>query len=266
MIIKSSLEELLEYGIRFANKTTLGAWGSKQNITIECPIQFRGGIVDVGNIGAFSYLGEGRSNLQHIGKIGRFCAIGPDVVTGHQEHVTDALTPHPMVSWRFDKSWKQAETLYEDPHFISNLQQKKNNLIKRKDLIEIGNDVWIGYGVYISRGVKIGDGAIIAAGSVVVNDVPPYTIVGGVPAKTVKQRFSDKYIEKLLQLQWWDYGPAILKNIDITDMEHAIFEIENRISQGIQKYTCDKFEFNIKENTVYKLAYNAEEKTLIAKI
>lgn len=76
----------------------------------------------------------------------------------------------------------------------------------------IGNDVWVGANVIIARGVKIGDGAIIGANSLVINDVPPYAIVGGSPAKVLKYRFSEEIIQDLLALQWWNYPLDILKN------------------------------------------------------
>ncbi len=69
----------------------------------------------------------------------------------------------------------------------------------------IGNDVWIGYQAVILSGVTIGDGAIVGSRAVVTKDVPAYTIVGGVPAKSIRRRFPDKIIEMLLQLQWWDW-------------------------------------------------------------
>ena len=71
--------------------------------------------------------------------------------------------------------------------------------------IEIGNDVWIGYEAIIMSGVKIGDGAIVGTRAVVTKDVPPYTIVGGVPAKVIKKRYNDDTISKLLKLKWWDW-------------------------------------------------------------
>ena len=71
--------------------------------------------------------------------------------------------------------------------------------------IVIGNDVWIGYEAVILAGVTIGDGAIIGARAVVTKDVPPYTIVGGVPAKPIRKRFSDSDISRLLELRWWDW-------------------------------------------------------------
>jgi tetrahydrodipicolinate N-succinyltransferase len=68
----------------------------------------------------------------------------------------------------------------------------------------IGNDVWIGANAVILDKVKIGDGAVIAAGAIVSKDVKPYTIVGGIPAKPIKKRFSEEEIEKLLEFKWWE--------------------------------------------------------------
>ena len=69
----------------------------------------------------------------------------------------------------------------------------------------IGNDVWIGFEAVVMAGVHIGDGAIIGARAVVTKDVPPYTIVGGVPAREIRKRFDADTIDRLLQLQWWDW-------------------------------------------------------------
>ncbi|MDH6342506.1 acetyltransferase-like isoleucine patch superfamily enzyme [Parabacteroides sp. PFB2-12] len=71
--------------------------------------------------------------------------------------------------------------------------------------IVIGNDVWVGYEAVIMAGVHIGDGAIIGTRAVVTKDVPPYTIVGGVPAREIRKRFDEATISKLLKLQWWDW-------------------------------------------------------------
>ncbi|NRT80239.1 CatB-related O-acetyltransferase [Clostridium beijerinckii] len=71
--------------------------------------------------------------------------------------------------------------------------------------IVIGNDVWIGYDAIIMSGVKIGDGAIIGTRAIVTNDVSPYTIVGGIPAKVIKKRFDDDIILNLLKIKWWDW-------------------------------------------------------------
>jgi acetyltransferase-like isoleucine patch superfamily enzyme len=77
----------------------------------------------------------------------------------------------------------------------------------------IGNDVWIGKNAIILGGVTIGDGAIVAAGAVVSKDIPAYSIVGGVPARIIKKRFSDTIIEELLELQWWNKTEAEIEEI-----------------------------------------------------
>ena len=92
--------------------------------------------------------------------------------------------------------------------------------------IIIGNDVWIGYEAVILAGVSIGDGAIIGARAVVTKDVPPYTIVGGVPAKSIKKRFSDETISSLLSIQWWNWSKEkISKNIKIYRKNFIMFQI-----------------------------------------
>ena len=85
----------------------------------------------------------------------------------------------------------------------------------RGDIV-IGNDVWIGYDAVVLAGVTVGDGAIIAAWAVVTKDVPPYTIVGGVPARPIRRRFSDSEIDQLLELKWWDWPEEkIARSIDV---------------------------------------------------
>lgn len=79
----------------------------------------------------------------------------------------------------------------------------------RKDhWVTIGHDVWIGHGVTITAGVTIGDGAVVGAGAVVTKDVEPYTIVGGIPAKLIRRRFSEAQGEALQQIAWWDWSHA----------------------------------------------------------
>ena len=92
----------------------------------------------------------------------------------------------------------------------------------RGDIV-IGNDVWIGYEAVVLAGVTIGDGAIIGTRAVVTKDVAPYTIVGGVPARPIRRRFSDSEIDQLLELKWWDWPEekiaANLNAIQFGDLE-----------------------------------------------
>lgn len=98
---------------------------------------------------------------------------------------------------------------YTFPLFYEEWELEKSNITTawdNKGDIVIGNDVWIGYEAVIMAGVHIGDGAIIAARAVVTKDVPPYTIVGGTPAKEIRKRFDTEVIQKLLILKWWDWS------------------------------------------------------------
>ncbi len=255
---------LLESGINIIwGQVRIAFPWRKKPVLAECPLQLRGGLIDADEIGAFSYFGEGNSHLEHIGRIGRFCAFGPHLVTGNVEHAVTSLTPHPMFTWEFDRNWKAAQELYDEPGFIAALHQKEMSVSKRQEKIEIGNDVWIGNGVYISRGVTIGDGAVIAARAVVTHDVPPYTVVGGVPAKVIRQRFSDDIVARLLELRWWRFGPLILKGVDITDMDTAIVEIERRVQDGFPLYVADKVEFDVQQNAVFRIAAADGARTLL---
>ncbi|WP_373247613.1 CatB-related O-acetyltransferase [Parabacteroides distasonis] len=98
---------------------------------------------------------------------------------------------------------------YTFPLFYEEWELEKSNITTawdNKGDIVIGNDVWIGYEAVIMTGVHIGDGAIIAARAVVTKDVPPYTIVGGTPAKEIRKRFDTEMIHQLLKLKWWDWS------------------------------------------------------------
>lgn len=124
--------------------------------------------------------------------IGKFCAIasGTKFIMGPANHRISSVTTYPFHV--FGGLWSK-----RTPKHLSQLPFKGD--------IVIGNDVWIGRESAILPGVKIGDGCIIAAYSVVTRDVPPYTVIGGNPAKVLKKRFDQELIELLLQLRWWDF-------------------------------------------------------------
>lgn len=143
----------------------------------------------------YSYIGK--SSILHNTIIGKFTSISDCCVIGLPGHPTNHLSTSPIFTAPFNAL---RETWVKDVFYQAGVK------------VEIGNDVWIGYGVMIPNNIKIGDGAIVAAGAVVTKDVPPYAIVGGVPARVIKYRFDEEKIKKLLKLQWWNKPYIEIRN------------------------------------------------------
>lgn len=124
--------------------------------------------------------------------IGKFCSIacGAKFLFNSANHSLTSLSTYPFPIFFEEWGLERAQVTRAWDH---------------KGDIVIGNDVWIGYEAVILAGVTVGDGAIIGTRAVVTKDVPPYTIVGGVPAKPIRKRFSDDTIAALLALRWWDW-------------------------------------------------------------
>lgn len=135
-------------------------------------------------------------------KIGKFCSIacGAKFLFNSANHTMKSLSTYPFPI--FFEEWGL------DVRDITSAWDNKGDIV-------IGNDVWIGYEAVIMAGVTIGDGAIIGTRAVVTKDVPPYTIVGGVPAKEIRKRFSEEMIAHLLNAKWWDWPiERISQNIE----------------------------------------------------
>ncbi len=133
--------------------------------------------------------------------IGKFCSIacGARFLFNSANHTMTSLSTYPFPL--FFEEWGL------DPKDVTVSWDNKGDIV-------IGNDVWIGYEAVILAGVTIGDGAIIGTRAIVTKDVPPYTIVGGMPAKPIRKRFSEETISSLLELQWWNWSKEkIAQNI-----------------------------------------------------
>ena len=134
--------------------------------------------------------------------IGKFCSIacGAKFLLNSANHTLRSLSTYPFPI--FYEAWGL------EPARVAEAWDNKGDIV-------IGNDVWIGYEAVILAGVTVGDGAVIGTRAVVAKDVPPYTIVGGVPAKAIRKRFPDETIARLLDLQWWDWPrDKIARNIN----------------------------------------------------
>ncbi|ADK83335.1 CatB-related O-acetyltransferase [Sediminispirochaeta smaragdinae] len=158
-------------------------------------------------IDEYTYIAKNSSIINtHIGK---FCSIGPNFCCGWGIHPLNGISTSPV----FYSTKKQVGVSFS----------LKDKIEEHKNII-IGNDVFIGINVTVLDGVKINDGAVIGAGAVVVDDVDPYSIVAGVPAKHIKYRFDLNLVKELHKIKWWDFEESKLK-----DVEKYFFAIESFI-------------------------------------
>lgn len=212
-------------------KRGLGVWFPKGKTRIskscefEPPCKITGAVncKTTVKVGAFtSFDGDANDCRIRNVTVGRYCSIA--------KHVDIGLPNHP-VNW-FSTTPRQ----YFPKHFLWD-----GKLCGQVGVVpwpgefghvEIGNDVWVGDRTVIMPGVKIGDGAIVAAGAVVTKDVPPYAVVGGVPARFIKYRFDEDTVKELLDLQWWRYDIADFGKIDWSDAKGAIAAAKAKIASG----------------------------------
>lgn len=185
--------------------------------TIEPYVSFLNGF-NLCSMGSFSY---SWSNLPPSMKVGRYCSIARGLSILGTRHPYEWLTTS---SSTYDKNFIIFKKFKEDIGQDIQTFSRPNN--PRKHGVIIGHDVWIGANVVLKDGIRIGTGSVIAAHSVVVKDVPPYSIVGGNPAKIIKNRFSDYQIIRLLESEWWNYSFDEIQAFDIRNIDSFLDKFE----------------------------------------
>ena len=216
---------------RFGIQLELGSYKVGQDIRIEppCQISQAADLCCPFHIGAFTVIGptDGIGHFLHNVSIGRYSSIAAGVRISPHEHPIGWLTSNTIA--------------YEEgPGNPFSWARKSMGLALPKAVrhshthpVKIGNDVWIGNRAIVMGGVTIGDGAIVAAGAVVTRDVPPYSIVGGIPAKVMRRRFDDDTISEIRASEWWRYDIADAGELDWTSPTAAAIKIKRLAKDGL---------------------------------
>ena len=213
LLIGSKIKSLFSKNLAVSSRIEYSEVSPKAKINGHCKVFHS-------IIGDYTYVGDHQRLV--YANVGKFCSIAGGGAIGMGTHTLNNLSTSPIFTAQRNGTGYQWTDKQPDNEFRE---------------VNVGNDVWIGERALIMGGVTIGDGAVVAAGAVVTKDVPPYAIVGGVPAKIIRYRFSEDVISKLLDLKWWCWDDDTLRqNVEL--FQEA--SIESNIEKFLKVYRNQK--------------------------
>lgn len=185
-LLKTKISQIINKNISFSARIMNSNIDQKAVVRNNCRIYGS-------SVGRYTYIT--RNGLIQNTQIGAFCSISENVNIGLPTHPLKMVSTSPVFL---------TGNNYLRKHFATHPHEDSEKTL-------IGNDVWIGADVKIKSGLTIGDGAVIGAGAVVTHDVPPYAVVGGIPAKIINYRFDNEIIQALLSAKWWEFDDVELE-------------------------------------------------------
>lgn len=186
-LLFSKFKSIFQRNIAFSARVEYSVISPKAKVWEHCKV-FHSSLAD------YSYVGK-HSSLVHA-EVGKFCSIASDALIGMGTHTLNKISTSSVFTEAKNGTGQKWVSKTEVEPF-------------RK--VKVGNDVWIGTRAMVMGGVTIGDGAVVGAGAVVTKDVPPFAIVGGVPAKIIRYRLPEEVIDEVLKHEWWNLPDEQLK-------------------------------------------------------
>lgn len=187
LLLFSKLKSIFQRNIAFSARVEYSDVSPKAKVWGRCKLFHS-------SLGDYSYIGRDSSLV--YAEVGKFCSIASGTLIGMGTHTLNKLS---------------TSSVFTEAKNGTGQKWVSSTVVEPFKRVKVGNDVWIGTRAMIMGGITIGDGAVVGAGAVVTKDVPPYSIVGGVPARIIRYRLSEEVVDEVLKNEWWSLSDEQLK-------------------------------------------------------